>query len=1014
MSLQTLFALLLPMMFLLTAEASRAAEPVSTDLVVESFETTQNTSGLVRETTFLREGKVCGHWERMDKTTSVKVKVPRDWSRYTGFSLWLYNAKALPGASFVMILSSENTASDGSDYYAYRFDLGRWTGWKHFVIPFSEMGTARQPRGWDQIDSLRFTATGYDQTPNPEAVVCFADFRLLKVARVEGPRLTDAELFDAINLDYPGLETLKQAVQRKDWTAAKQAWLEHLKTRRYPRWTVDWRDRPAPKPQAPAGGSDGWDYYSCVIRFDWSGWKHFRLEKKDFHAARKPLGWNWIDYVSFTASGFNQTPNPKTVVYFDDIRLVGPQKTVMLGDFEQGVGQWTGLEASDEQARSGKRSGKWHQMPLRTSIRLQEIPNDWTGFDALEFWCYAPEATGATARLILNSDPPRETAADEICKHIMQGHDFGPDIDWSADPNHYREWTYAINRFFHWRTLATAYWNTGDERYAKEFCDQLLDWVRKNPVPLNSSGNGSYTWRTIECGIRQSTTWPDSLYRVLGSKSFTPEVAAVMTRSMVEHARHLMAWPTRGGNWLTMESNGLGTIGILLPEFKESASWRETALARQYAEIDNQVYPDGAQIELSTGYHQVSLKNFLGLAATAKLNDVPVPVDYYAKLRRMFEYNFWVQMPDGRTPALNDGSLHHVRADMENAAELYGDGLFRWAASQGAQGTAPDHTSHYFPYAGQMVMRSSWQPDARYLLMDAGPFGYGHQHEDKLSLVVHAFGKQMIADPGNYAYDASPWRKYTIDTPAHNTVMVDGLSQARRKCDRETYVVKEPPASNVWRSSPRLDYAAGQYDEGYGPQRDVKVVHRREVVFVKPGYWLVVDQFTGNGRHRYESLWHFDANEAEVDPTGPVVRTIDPGPNCLVAAAAQPGLAVKIVKGQTEPTVQGFIAAERWRPSWKAPTAKRPEHGKREVPTAIFAMEAELPARMVYVIWPYPEQQRPAVVIKDLTAGSRPLQVEVSLPDGTIDRIIVDHGAEVTRQKPGSAAQPWASVKSDF
>ena len=108
---------------------------------------------------------------------------------------------------------------------------------------------------------------------------------------------------------------------------------------------------------------------------------------------------------------------------------------------------------------------------------------------------------------------------------------------------------------------------------------------------------------------------------------------------------------------------------------------RETALSRQYAELDNQVYPDGAQIELSTGYHQVSLQNFLGLARTAILNRIALPADYYQKLRRMFEYNLWVQMPDGRTPALNDGALYPVRESLQTAAELYHDPLFAWAAS---------------------------------------------------------------------------------------------------------------------------------------------------------------------------------------------------------------------------------------------------------------------------------------------------------------------------------------------
>jgi hypothetical protein len=120
---------------------------------------------------------------------------------------------------------------------------------------------------------------------------------------------------------------------------------------------------------------------------------------------------------------------------------------------------------------------------------------------------------------------------------------------------------------------------------------------------------------------------------------------------------------------------------------------------------------------------------------------------------------------------------------------------------------------------------------------------------------------------------------------------------------------------------------------------------------------------------------------------------------------------VQIVKGQTEPTVQGFIAAQPWRPSWKDPNAQRPEHGKREVPTAVFALEAQRPARIVYVINPDPDQQQPVVAIKDLRAGHGPLRVQITLPDGTIDQIAVDHGAEVTHQRPSGAAEPWASLK---
>ena len=48
----------------------------------------------------------------------------------------------------------------------------------------------------------------------------------------------------------------------------------------------------------------------------------------------------------------------------------------------------------------------------------------------------------------------------------------------------------------------------------------------------------------------------------------------------------------------------------------------------------------------------------------------------------------------------------------------------------------PTETSHAFPYSGHYVMRSGWDKDATYLLFDAGPFGAGHQHEDKLHFVL--------------------------------------------------------------------------------------------------------------------------------------------------------------------------------------------------------------------------------------------------------------------------------------
>jgi len=235
--------------------------------------------------------------------------------------------------------------------------------------------------------------------------------------------------------------------------------------------------------------------------------------------------------------------------------------------------------------------------------------------------------------------------ADKTLKRNLKSvdvyHQFDGEIDWTLDPINYKEWPWQLNRHPFWVTMGRAYWATGDEKYAKEFVYQMTDWVRKCPVPLDNSGNSSQTWRTIEAGIRTGQYWVPAFYLFLNSPSFDDESIVTMLKSFIDHARHLMRWPTTG-NWLTMESEGLMYCGVIFPEFKESDNWRKTATDRLYAELDRQVYPDGAQIELTTHYHQVSLLNFAWAWEIAHLAGYSMPADYVDKMQRMFDYNLKV------------------------------------------------------------------------------------------------------------------------------------------------------------------------------------------------------------------------------------------------------------------------------------------------------------------------------------------------------------------------------------
>ena len=54
------------------------------------------------------------------------------------------------------------------------------------------------------------------------------------------PTLSDTQLFSALNLDYPGLETVKALAQAGDFTAAKTALATYLRSRTNVNWYYDW------------------------------------------------------------------------------------------------------------------------------------------------------------------------------------------------------------------------------------------------------------------------------------------------------------------------------------------------------------------------------------------------------------------------------------------------------------------------------------------------------------------------------------------------------------------------------------------------------------------------------------------------------------------------------------------------------------------------------------------------------------------------------------------------------
>jgi hypothetical protein len=339
----------------------------------------------------------------------------------------------------------------------------------------------------------------------------------------------------------------------------------------------------------------------------------------------------------------------------------------------------------------------------------------------------------------------------------------------------------------------------------------------------------------------------------------------------------------------------------------------------------------------------------------------------------MYTYNLRAMTPEGCLPPLNDAGYTRVIPSLAEGAELFDREDFRWAATRGAEGGMPGYTSVSFPYAGQYVMRSGWDADDLYLLFESGPFGTGHQHEDKLSMFIYGLGRVLLTEAGTYSYDRSKYRQYVLGSWAHNTILVDGQQQHRRGLP-ETLETSEP-LDNLWIHNEAFDAADGVYGNGYGDKREIEVRHERTVVFVRPDYWIVADWLHTEQQHRYDILWHLNNDRAEQNPQTLAAWGADPDvANLMVTPVAPSGLALDIVTGRDEP-VLGFAPAK----------------SKKPIPVLNYHLTAQGPTQLVWVLTPF-RGPRPDIQAS-LAARGAAVVVTVERDSGTDYVYLAPRGA---------------------
>lgn len=265
--------------------------------------------------------------------------------------------------------------------------------------------------------------------------------------------------------------------------------------------------------------------------------------------------------------------------------------------------------------------------------------------------------------------------------------------------------------------------------------------------------------------------------------------------------------------------------------------------------------------------------------------------------------------------------------------------------------------SRLFPHGGYAVMRTGWERDAHQVVFDVGPLGCplsaGHGHADLLSVQCSVFGQPYLVDAGTHGYTAEPaWRDFLRGTAAHTTVTVDGVGQA---IPAAPFKWQARPRARLrrWLSSATMDFADACHD-AYARLPD-PVVHRRRVLFVKPRYWVIVDDLEGAAEHVVALRFQFAPLEVTVAPD-------------LWACARGPGARRLLIRPFATAPLKGEVHTAGVSPirGWVSP-----DYGRRlPAPMLTYSAVTPLPCRILTLLWPAatPEGVPPAVTpLRDAT-----------------------------------------------
>lgn len=527
----------------------------------------------------------------------------------------------------------------------------------------------------------------------------------------------------------------------------------------------------------------------------------------------------------------------------------------------------------------------------------------------------------------------RERYADDAAfmkdKAIDFQETYGADVDWRVPGKDLRGRPHTPNtvrslaRHLYAENFAILYHLTGDVGTVRFQMDHLRDFVSDFEAGKAETG-GNDVFERFYAGhrIRNLMMFHQLL---LASDVLTLDEQMYLVRTFLLHGAKVIDG-SRKFNWGNHQLVGLCALyemTLMYPEFSVMREWNRHVFALILEHMEKEVLPDGFQFERASHYFKLDILNYFRVFRLAEVNGIEMPEWAKERFRKMFHAILAVLLPDGSMPPLQDAqdsyignrNLDEARArlrasETSDSAELvdpaeapflslgaylYRDpqlkyfgskdlhGAFSWFLDADAPevyralGTEPpSFTSVALRESGYYVMRSGWGPTDAYMIIDGelAKFKPDHTHGGALGVIAAAGGRVVL--PNYRVRYSDPLFHVFKNSTVKNVALADSLLQGRgwipnaARTGFGKWAVLAQPTVERWYSTAGLDLFVGTHN-GFD---SIGVSYRRTIAFLKPDYWVVVDDLSGSSSHRYQQIWQGQyavvAPDRAVQENGPV------------------------------------------------------------------------------------------------------------------------------------------------